>query len=92
MPGAKARWFDMPQQRGIFIELRREPGHDLPPILGIASEIREALINLIFNAIQAVEGKGKVTIQAGLDERDFLHDLHAEFERNPPDLREIRGW
>lgn len=27
-----------------------------------------------------------------LDERDFLHDLHAEFERNPPDLREIRGW
>lgn len=27
-----------------------------------------------------------------LDERDFLHALHAEFERNPPDLKEVRGW
>jgi len=26
-----------------------------------------------------------------LDERD-LHALHAEFERNPPDLKEVRGW
>ncbi len=26
-----------------------------------------------------------------LDERDFLRELHEEYERHPPDLRELRG-
>jgi CheY-like chemotaxis protein/anti-sigma regulatory factor (Ser/Thr protein kinase) len=60
---ARARWSDMPQQRGIVIDLRLELGHNLPPVAGIESEIREALINLVFNAVDAMPEGGKLTIR-----------------------------
>jgi PAS domain S-box-containing protein len=59
----KARWFDMPQQRGVMISLNRELDPDLPPILGVESEIREALINLIFNAVDAMPEGGTLTLR-----------------------------
>lgn len=59
----RARWSDMPQQRGIVIELRSELRQDLPPVGGIESEIREALINLVFNAVDAMPEGGTLTIR-----------------------------
>ena len=59
----RARWSDMPQQRGIVIELRLELGQNLPPVAGIESEIREALINLVFNAVDAMPEGGTLTIR-----------------------------
>jgi PAS domain S-box-containing protein len=59
----RARWFDMPQQRGIVINLRLELGSTLPQIAGIESEIREALINLVFNAVDAMPEGGTLTIR-----------------------------
>jgi signal transduction histidine kinase len=35
-------------------------------------KLQQVFLNLIFNAIQAIEGKGAITIKADLDERDFL--------------------
>src|SRR6185437_11496372 len=54
----RARWSDMPQQRGIVIEMRSDLAADLPPIAGSESEIREALTNLIFNAVDAMPDGG----------------------------------
>jgi CheY-like chemotaxis protein/anti-sigma regulatory factor (Ser/Thr protein kinase) len=59
----RARWYDMPQQRGIVIELRSELGQNLPPVAGIESEVREALINLVFNAVDAMPEGGKLIIR-----------------------------
>jgi signal transduction histidine kinase/CheY-like chemotaxis protein len=59
----RARWSDMPQQRGIVIEFGLELGQDLPSVAGIESEIREALINLVFNAVDALPEGGKLTIR-----------------------------
>jgi PAS domain S-box-containing protein len=59
----RARWSDMPQQRGIMINTATDLGQDLPSILGIASEIREALINLIFNAVDAMPKGGSITVR-----------------------------
>ena len=59
----RARWSDMPQQRGLVIELRSELGQNLPAVAGIESEIREALINLVFNAVDALPEGGKLTIR-----------------------------
>lgn len=58
----RARWSDMPQQRGIVIELRCELAKDLPVVMGAESEIREALTNLIFNAIDAMPEGGTLTL------------------------------
>jgi signal transduction histidine kinase/ActR/RegA family two-component response regulator len=59
----RARWFDMPQQRGAVIDLRRELEPDLPLATGVESEIREALINLVFNAVDAMPQGGVLTLR-----------------------------
>jgi PAS domain S-box-containing protein len=62
----RARWSDMAQQRGIAIEMRTELTADLPAIMGAESEIREALTNLIFNAVDAMPDGGALTLRTGL--------------------------
>jgi len=59
----RARWSDMPQQRGSVIELRAELADDAPVIMGVESEIREALTNLIFNAVDAMPEGGTLTLR-----------------------------
>jgi CheY-like chemotaxis protein/anti-sigma regulatory factor (Ser/Thr protein kinase) len=59
----RARWSDMPMQRGIVIEVGTDLAVDLPAIVGIESEIREALINLILNAVDAVPNGGVLTVR-----------------------------
>ena len=59
----RARWSDMPQQQGTVIDVRLELMADLPPIMGAESEIREALINLVFNAIDALPANGVITLR-----------------------------
>ena len=59
----RARWSDMPQQRGIVIHLRTDLHADLPQVMGVESEIREALINLVFNAVDAMPDGGELTLR-----------------------------
>jgi signal transduction histidine kinase/CheY-like chemotaxis protein len=62
----RARWSDIPMQRGTVIQVRTELTQDLPAIMGVESEIREALINLILNAVDAVPNGGAVTLRTTL--------------------------
>jgi signal transduction histidine kinase/ActR/RegA family two-component response regulator/PAS domain-containing protein len=61
----RARWESMPQQRGIVIEIKTELMARTHPALGIDSEIREALTNLIFNAADAMPSGGTLTLRTG---------------------------
>ncbi len=65
----KPRWYDMPQREGITIDMSIELDENLPTIGGIAAELREALTNLIFNAVDAIVAKGEtegtITIRTG---------------------------
>jgi signal transduction histidine kinase len=63
----RARWGDMSLQRGVVISLKRELAPVLPVIMGVDSEIREALINLIFNAIDAMPDGGVITLRTRLE-------------------------
>jgi signal transduction histidine kinase/ActR/RegA family two-component response regulator len=59
----RARWSDVPQERGIVIRVARELAADLPKVLGIESDIRDALTNLIFNAVDAMPTGGTLTLR-----------------------------
>ncbi|MDM0015247.1 ATP-binding protein [Variovorax sp. J22P168] len=59
----RARWSDMPQRNGIVIRLDRAFEEGLPDIRGIESEVREALTNLVFNAVDAMPEGGVLTLR-----------------------------
>ncbi len=59
----RARWSDMPQQQGLVIDLRLDLAPDLPAIMGVESELREALLNLVFNAVDAMPEGGTLTLR-----------------------------
>jgi signal transduction histidine kinase/ActR/RegA family two-component response regulator len=59
----RARWSDMPQQRGVVINLQTDLDPVLPQVAGIESEIREALTNLIFNAVDSMTTGGTLTLR-----------------------------
>jgi signal transduction histidine kinase len=62
----RARWGDLPQRAGVTIEMRTDLAGSLPPAKSIASEIREALTNLIFNAVDAMPQGGQLTVRTGM--------------------------
>ena len=59
----KARWSDVPLQRGIVIRLEMDLAPELPDIMGAESEIRDALTNLVFNAVDAMPEGGTLTFR-----------------------------
>jgi signal transduction histidine kinase/ActR/RegA family two-component response regulator len=59
----RARWHDVAQQRGIEIEMRMDLSQGLPLILGVESEIREALVNLVLNSVDALPRGGRITLR-----------------------------
>jgi PAS domain S-box-containing protein len=59
----RARWSDMAQQRGVNIEMRPELEPGLPQIAAVESQIRDALVNLVFNAVDAMPQGGLLTIR-----------------------------
>jgi len=62
----RPRWKDIPEAEGIPIEVTTDYGADLPPILGLASELREAVTNLILNAVDALPQGGVITLRTRL--------------------------
>jgi len=65
----KARWSDLPQHRGVVIEVKTELCQELPYTQGAESEIRDALTNLVFNAVDALPDGGIITLRTSVVSR-----------------------
>ena len=62
----RARWSDMAQQRGAAIDMRPELDRTLPLVSAVESQIRDALVNLVFNAVDAMPEGGPLIIRTCL--------------------------
>ena len=60
----QSSWREEPISRGISMDVRTKL-EDVPPILGDAAELREALTNLILNAVDAMPQGGTLTLTTG---------------------------
>ncbi|MGA3283745.1 MAG: ATP-binding protein [Verrucomicrobiota bacterium] len=58
----RPRWRDVSQREGISIHIEHEFESDLPLLLSDPTELREALFNLIFNAVDALPQGGTITL------------------------------
>ena len=68
---ARPHWQDEAQRRGCSIEIALELGA-VPPAAGEAGPLREVLINLMLNAIEALREGGVITIRTWAAE-DRIH-------------------
>jgi CheY-like chemotaxis protein/anti-sigma regulatory factor (Ser/Thr protein kinase) len=78
----RARWNDMPQQRGAVIRASTELEPGLPPVLALDGEIREALVNLVFNAVDAMPEGGTLTLRTGLGQAEGSRRAKTGESRN----------
>jgi CheY-like chemotaxis protein len=56
----------MALRHGTVIQVAIELATDLPEVMGIESEIREALTNLVLNAVDALPNGGTMTLRTGV--------------------------
>lgn len=57
----KPYWYNEPRRQGVQIDATIDL-QDAPPILGSPSELRDVLVNLILNAVQAMPQGGRITV------------------------------
>jgi PAS domain S-box-containing protein len=63
----RPRWKDQAESRGIYITVTKRLG-DVLPVLGSPSELREVLINLVVNAVNAMPNGGEIVIETGVED------------------------
>lgn len=59
-------WYNEPRRQGLTICLETDL-QPVPPIRGLASELRQVFTNLILNAVQAMPQGGVLRVETGLD-------------------------
>jgi PAS domain S-box-containing protein len=62
----RARWKNMPQERGVVIQLQMDLAPELPRMMAAINEIRDALTNLVLNAVDAMPDGGTLTLRSHL--------------------------
>jgi signal transduction histidine kinase len=57
----RSRWQNEARVRGLSIEVLAQPG-SIPEVKGIRAEIREVVINLVLNAVDALSQSGRIVV------------------------------
>jgi len=73
----QARWKDQAHRRGVRYEVIEALG-EIPPVRGDISELREALTNLILNALDAMPQGGKLILETALVPERQTNPLQEE--------------
>ena len=68
----RPRWRDISQQNGLSIQLELVLDPRNPEVTGDEAEIREALTNLVFNALDAMPNGGTLTLRSRVAELTIL--------------------
>lgn len=58
----RARWRDLPQEQGLQLDVDTELLEPCPAVQVVEGEVRDALVNLILNAVDALPTGGRVTV------------------------------
>ncbi len=85
----RPRWRDISQRDGISIQIQRELEPELPLLVSDPSELREALINLVFNAVDALPKGGIIILAtrsfnrpASEENKDSKREIQVEVRDN----------
>jgi signal transduction histidine kinase len=71
---SKPRWQEQARAGGATIDVVLDLS-PVPPVAGVVGEIRQALINLIINATDAIEGDGTITVTTREDNGEVILEV-----------------
>ena len=71
----KPRWKNIARKSGILIDIKTEFENNLPAIMGIKSDIRESLTNLLFNSLDAMGDGGIITFKTSSGENKVVLEV-----------------
>jgi signal transduction histidine kinase len=83
----RPRWKDQAEAVGVQFTVQTALA-DTPPVLGHAAELREALTNLLFNALDAMPQGGTITIAT----RQVSGPVIDETRAHDPGTERVREW
>lgn len=63
----RVRWHDLALARGVKIEVAFERG-ELPLVCGDAVALREVIVNVVMNAVDALPGGGRITLASRVED------------------------
>lgn len=75
----RVKWYNMPQQKGIVIATDTELDQNLAAVMGVESEIREALTNLVFNGVDAMPDGGTLKFTTRIVEDSNAKNIQQAF-------------
>lgn len=70
----KPKWKDDTQRKEISIDFTLDLG-EIPPVLGNESELRESIINIILNSIEAMPNGGKICIRTFVQKKNVYVEI-----------------
>lgn len=65
----------MRDERGARISFETDLAEGLPPVRASAGELREVFVNLLRNAIDAIEGKGSITVRTRAEPPNVVAEI-----------------
>jgi PAS domain S-box-containing protein len=83
----KPKWKDQTQAEGVNLQIITELHAD-QPILGVPNELREVLVNLIFNAMEAIPAGGNITLYTENKDNGISLILSDDGVGMTPDMRQ----
>lgn len=69
------RWRDLAQKNGTTIQIKTEIQENMPALSGVESEIREGLVNLVFNGVDAMPHGGTITLRTGGNQQHIVLEV-----------------
>jgi signal transduction histidine kinase len=81
------KWKDECEARGVCVTVRQEPG-SIPLTSGSVSELTQVVSNLIFNAVEAMDKGGEITIATRADGKDIRLAVTDTGVGMPPEVQQ----
>jgi signal transduction histidine kinase/ActR/RegA family two-component response regulator len=84
----RPRWRDLANRQGISIDVQAQLEPNLPVLVCNASELREALTNVVFNAVDALPHGGVITLVSRSVTKPDLQEVQIEVRDNGTGMEE----
>jgi signal transduction histidine kinase len=77
-----------PEARKRRVAIERLVDQDIPPIWADGDQIKQVLLNLVLNALQAMPGGGTLTVRLGIAGGGVVTEIRDTGAGVPPEIRE----